>query len=229
MNSTRKLARTIGILYVLISVPGIFGLLYVPSVLIVRGDAASTARKILASQTLFRGGIVADLIGQAAFILVALLLYRLLKGVDKSLAALMVVLQLIQVPLTFAAEVNRLAVLNLLGGAGPAGAFSQAQRNAQIMMSLNSYSDGMLVTEIFMGLWLFPLGLLIWRSGFLPRFLGVLLFIAGFAYLADCLTWLLQPAYGHAVGKVAGQLRVLELVTPLWMLIVGAKDRPLAD
>ena len=97
------------------------------------------------------------------------------------------------------------------------------------MMSLDSFSDGMLVTEIFMGLWLFPLGVLIWRSGFLPRFLGVLLFIAGFAYLADTLTWLLLPVYGHAVGRIAGQLRPLELVTPLWMLVMGARDRPLAE
>jgi hypothetical protein len=97
-----------------------------------------------------------------------------------------------------------------------------------MMMSLATYDNGMLVTEIFMGLWLFPLGILIWRSGFLPRTLGVLLFIAGFAYLADTLTWLLLPAYGHAVGKIAGKLRPLELATPLWMLVMGAKDRLLA-
>lgn len=229
MNSTRKLARTIGILYVLISIPGIFGLLYVPSVLIVRGDAAATARKILASETLFRAGIVADLLAQAAFILVALALYRLLKGVDRNLAALMVILLVVQIPLAFAAEVHRLAVLNLLDGASPASAFGEAQRNAQMMMSLDSFSDGMLVTEIFMGLWLFPLGILIWRSGFLPRFLGLLLFVAALAYFAEAVTWLLLPAYGHAVGKIAGKLRPLELVTPLWMLIMGARDRPLVD
>ncbi|HET9794468.1 MAG TPA: DUF4386 domain-containing protein [Thermoanaerobaculia bacterium] len=229
MNSTRKLARTIGILYVLISIPGIFGLLYVPSVLIVRGDAAATARKILASETLFRAGIVADLLAQAAFILVALALYRLLKGVDRNLAALMVILLVVQIPLAFAAEVHRLAVLNLLDGASPASAFGEAQRNAQMMMSLDSFSDGMLVTEIFMGLWLFPLGVLIWRSGFLPRFLGLLLFVAALAYFAEAVTWLLLPAYGHAVGKIAGKLRPLELVTPLWMLIMGARDRPLVD
>src|SRR5512135_2947538 len=227
--TTRKLARTIGILYVLISIPGIFGLLYVPSVLIVRGNAAATARKILASETLFRAGIVADLLGQTAFILVALALYRLLKDVDRNLAALMVILLVVQIPLAFAAEVHRLAVLNVLSGTGPAAAFGESQRNAQMMMSLDSFSDGMLVTEIFMGLWLFPLGILIWRSGFLPRFLGLLLFVAAFAYLADTVTWLLLPAYGHAVGKIAGKLRPLELVTPLWMLIMGARDRPLVD
>jgi hypothetical protein len=127
MNSTRKLARTVGLLYVLISIPGIFGLLYVPSLLIVRGDAAETARRILASQTLFRGGIAADLLGQAAFILVALALYRLLKGVDRTMAALMVILLVVQIPLAYAAEVHRLAVLDILDGAGPAAALGEAR------------------------------------------------------------------------------------------------------
>jgi hypothetical protein len=222
MNSTKKAARTAGLLYVLASIPGIFGLLYVPSRLVVRGDAAETARRILASPTLFRAGIVADLLGQAAFIVVAFALYRLLKGVDRPMAALMVVLLVVQIPLAYAAEVHRLDVLDILDAAGPAA----AQRG---MMSLASWDNAMLVTEIFMGLWLFPIAILIWRSGFLPRFLGVLLFVAGLAYLADSLTWLLLPAYGHAVGGIAGKIRPLELAMPLWLLIMGAKDRPLAD
>jgi hypothetical protein len=193
----------------------------------VRGDAAETARRILAAPTLFRAGIAADLLGQAAFILVALALYRLLKGVDRTLAALMVILLVVQIPLAYAAEVHRLGVLDILDGAGPVAAVGEAQRNAQVAMSLASWDNGMLVTEIFMGLWLFPLAILIWGSGFLPRVLGVLLVIAGFAYLADSLTWLLLPAYGQAVGRIAGKLRPLELATPLWMLIMGAKDRPL--
>lgn len=215
MNSTKKLARRIGLLYILVSIPGIFALLYVPSLLIVRGDAAATAKNILASATLFRGAIVADLLSQAAFILIAMALYRLLKGVDKPLAALMVILLVVQIPLAYAAEVHHLAALKILDASGPAAAFAVAQRNAQMMLSLSSYGDSMLVTEIFMGLWLFPLAILIWRSEFLPRFLGVLLGIAGFAYLADAITYLLFPAYGPAVGKIAGQLRALELVTPL--------------
>jgi hypothetical protein len=227
--TTKTAARTAGLLYVLASIPGIFGLLYVPSRLVVRGDAAETARRILASPTLFRSGIVADLLGQAAFIVVALALYRLLKGVDRLLAALMVVLLVVQIPLAYAAEVHRLAVLDILDGAGPVAVLGAAARNAQVTMSLASWDNGMLVTEIFMGLWLFPLAILIWRSGFLPRFLGVLLVLAGFAYLADALTWLLLPAYGHAVGRIAGKLRPLELALPLWLLFMGAKDRPLAE
>jgi hypothetical protein len=156
-------------------------------------------------------------------------LYRLLKGVDKMQAALMVILLVVQVPIMFLAEVHHLAVLTILHGTGPAAAFGEAQRNAQMMVSLDSYGNAALVDEIFMGLWLFPLGWLIFRCGFLPRVLGVLLFVAGLAYVAESIAWLLVPAYGHAVSKVASPLRALELATPLWLLIVGAKDQPLAD
>src|SRR5438034_1533751 len=229
MGSTKKIARFAGLLYVLLSIPGFYGLVYVPSALIVHDNAAATAHNILASQTFFRSGIVANLIGQAGFILVALALYRLLKGVDKRLAALMVILLVVSIPITFLAEVNHLDILKLLDSTGPAAAFSEAQRNAQMMASLDSYRNGILVAEIFWGLWLFPLGLLIFRSGFLPRILGVLLFMAGLAYLAESFTWLLLPAYGHLVGRFASPVRALELATPLWLLIMGAKDQPLAD
>jgi hypothetical protein len=229
MNSTKKVARVAGLLYLLISIPGYFSLAYVPSVLTVRDDVAATAHNIAASETLFRAGIVGDLFCQTAFILVVLALYRLLKGVDKTLAWLMVILLVVQIPIAFLAEVNHLAVLRLLDNSGPAAALSEAQRNAQISLSLDSYHNGMLVDEIFMGLWLLPLGVLIWRSGFLPRFLGVLLFIAAFAYLAESFTFLLLPAEGHLVSKFAGLLTALELATPLWLLIMGAKDQPLPD
>ena len=224
--SPKKIARLAGLLYVLLSIPGIYALLYVPSVLIVRGDAAATAHNIVASETLYRSGIVADLISQALFILVALVLYRLLNRVDKMLAMLMVIFAGVQIPLSFLAEVHHLAVLTILDRTGPMASFSEAQRYAQMMVSLDSYDNSILVDEIFMGLWLFPLGLLIFKSGFLPRILGVLLFVAGFAYLAESITWLLLPAHGHLVGKFASPLRALELVTPLWLLVMGAKDPP---
>ena len=222
--STKKIARLAGLLYVLLSIPGIYALLYVPAALIVHGDAAATAHNILASKTLYRSGIVADLISQALFILVALVLYRLLHRVDKILATLMVIFAVVQIPLSFLAEVHHLAVLTILDGTGAMASFSEAQRNALMMVSLDSYDNGILVNEIFMGLWLFPLGLLIFRSGFLPRILGLLLFVAGFAYLAESITWLLLPAHGHLVSKFAAPLRALELVTPLWLLIMGTKD-----
>lgn len=229
MNSTKKLARFIGFLYLLFSVFGIYALLYVPSHFVVHGDAAATAHKILASETFYRSGIVADLLCQAAFILVVLALYRLLKGAGKTLALLMLIFAVVQVPISFLAEVQHLSVLTILDGGGPAAAFSEMQRIAQMSVALDAYDAGISVDEIFMGLWLFPLAVLIYRSGFLPRVLGVLLFVAGLAYLSEAITWLLVPDYGSLVSRVAGPLRALELVTPLWLLIMGAKDQPLTD
>jgi hypothetical protein len=227
MISTKQVARRAGVLYLLFSIFGIFALLYVPSVLIVHGDPAATARNIAASETLYRAGIVADLLAQAGFIWVTVVLYQLLRGVDSILALLMLVLSVVQMPIVFVSETSHLALLPLVHNAGPWTALSEAQRNAQISLSLSGYQNGLLVTELFMGLWLFPFGLLIAKSRFLPRFLGVLLFLAGLAYVSETVTWLLFPAYGPAVGKVASPLRALELVIPLWLLIVGAKDRPL--
>lgn len=227
MTTTRPLSRLVGLLYVLISLPGFYGLAYVPSRLIVRGDAAATAHRILAAPAFFRSGIVADLLGQALFVLVALALYRLLRGAGRLTALLMLILLVVQVPIASLAEVNHLNVLAILTGPG-ASAFGEAQRNAQAMAALGAYDNAISVDEIFMGLWLLPLALLVWRCGFLPRFLAVTLVLAAAGYLAECLTYMLAPAYGHAVSGSVGQLRTLELVTPLWLLIVGAKDRPLA-
>jgi hypothetical protein len=211
---------------VLFSIPGIFALLYVPSVLIVHGDPAATAHNIATSETLYRAGIVADLLGQAGFIWVTVVLYRLLRGVDSILALLMLVLSVVQMPIVFVSETSHLALLPLVHSTGPWAALSEVQRNAQISLSLSSYQNGLLVTELFMGLWLFPFGVLIFKSGFLPRFLGVLLCVAGLAYVGETFTWLLVPAYGSVVSEVASPLRALELVIPLWLLIMGAKDRP---
>jgi hypothetical protein len=229
MNSTKKAARLAGSLYLLISILGIYGLLYVPSHIVVHGDAAATARNILAAETFYRSGIVAHLVGEAAFMLVVLVLYRLLKGVGKTMAVLMLIWGAVQIPITFTAEIHHLSVLTILDGNGPAAAFSEAQRIAQMSVALDAYDNGIGVDEIFMGLWLFPFGWLVFRSGFLPRFLGLLLFIAGFAYFVEAVTWLLLPDFGHLVSEFAGPLRALELVTPLWLLIMGAKDRPLQD
>lgn len=229
MHSTKKVARLAGFLYVLLSILGIYGLLYVPSVIVVHGDPAATARHILASETLYRSGIVVHLISEAGFILVALALYRLLNGTGRMLATLMVILAAVQIPITFLAEVHHLSVLTILDPAGPASAFSEAQRIAQMSVALDAYDNGIQVDEIFMGVWLFPFGMLVFRSGFLPRILGVLLVVAGCAYLAEAVTWLLLPADGPLVSRFAGPLRALELITPLWLLIMGAKDQPLAD
>ena len=227
MTSTKRAARLAGWLYLGCSVPGFFGLMYVPSRLIVSGDAAATLRNIAAAETLFRSGIVANVVGQAGFVFVALALYRLLKGVNQFQAALMVVLIAVSVPIAILNELNHVAVLTLAGAAGPAAALGKAETDGLVALFLAQYHSGILMAEIFWGLWLFPMGLLVLRCGFLPRFLGVLLLLAGVGWVAQSCSALLSPDAGHAVARVTSVLTAGELPFMLWLLIVGAKDQPL--
>lgn len=223
MSFARNPGRFAGLLYVLTSIPGFFAMGYVPGQLIVDGNAGATASNIAAHETLFRLGIAAGLIGQAGFIFVAWALYELFKGVNQRQAALMVILIVVQVPIAFLNELNAIAALVLVRGADFLSIFDKPQREALAMLFLNLHDHGFNVAEIFWGLWLFPLGLLVYRSRFLPRFLGVWLAIAGFAWVALSLTSLLLPQYQHNVYTFSQPASVGEIVFMFWLLIKGAK------
>jgi hypothetical protein len=222
-------ARVAGLLYLLLVITAAFTLTYVPGALIVRGNAAATADNILASQSLFRLGIVSDLISATIFIFLVLALYRLFKGVNQQHASLMVILVLVQVPITFLNALNEIATLTLLRGADLLSVFEKPQREALAMLFFNLHNQGILVSEIFWGLWLIPLGLLVFRSGFLPRFLGVWLVINGFAYMTISLTGLLLPQYLKMVTNFAFPALLGEMAIMLWLLIMGAKLKPLVE
>src|SRR6266853_1661269 len=177
MSSAKNPGRFAGLLYLLTSIPGAFALIYVPSKLIVDGNAAATANNISASETLFRLGIAAQLISQAGFIFVALALYDLLKGVNRRHASLMVTLIVVSIPIAFLNELNSIAALVLVRGADFLSIFEKPLREALAMQFLNLHNRGLGLVAIFWGLWLFPLGLLVYRSGFVPRILGVLLMV----------------------------------------------------
>lgn len=227
MNSTKSTARVAGLLYLLASLPAPFVLLYIPGKLIVPGNATATAHNILASESLFRIGIAGELITAAFFLFVPLALYRLLRGVNKGQASLMVTLFAVSVPISFVNALNSIAALMLVRGADFLSVFDQPQREALAMLFLRLHSQGFVGAQIFWGLWLFPFGLLVYKSGFLPRILGVLLMINCFAYLADSFTSLLWPAYLHTVSQVTLAPKFGELAILLWLLIIGAKDQPL--
>src|SRR5258708_32015069 len=195
MTSTRNPGRFAGLLYVLMSIPGFFALIYVPSKLIVHGNATATANNIAASETLFRLGIACNLVSQAGFIFVALALYDLLKQVNQRHAVVMVTLILVAIPIALLNEVNAIAALVLVRGADFLSVVEKPQRDALAMLFLNLHGHGFGIAEIFWGLWLFPLGLLVYRSRFLPRFLGVWLAIGGLAYVVLSLTGILLPPY----------------------------------
>lgn len=228
MNSTQKTARIAGALYLLSSVTAGFPLIYVPSTLIVRGNATTTANNILASEMLFRLGIISELIGAIVFIFMVRALYRLLSGVNKTHASLMVTLVLVSVPITFVNVFNEIVALTLLHGPSFLSVFDKPQRYALAMLFLGLHGDGVTLANTFWGLWLFPFGVLVMKSRFLPRILGVLLIIDGFALVVVSFTGLLLPAYLDVVNRFAIIPKLGELWTMAWLLIKGVKA-PLAS
>jgi len=223
MSSTKNPGRFAGLLYLLTSIVGFFAMIYVPSKLIVHGNAAATASNIAANETLFRLGIACELIGQAGFILVALALYELLKGVNRRHASLMVILLVVQIPIAFLNELNYIAALILVRGADFLSLFEKPQRDALAMLFLNLHFYGYVVNEIFWGLWLFPLGLLVYRSRFLPRFLGVWLVLGCFAWVILSLTGVLSPQNYEKVFTYSQPAAFGEVAFMLWLVIKGAR------
>ena len=227
MNSTKTTARIAGLLYLVNGLTGFFGIVYVPSRLIVAGNTAATAQNILASESLFRLGIVSELICAVEFVFLLWILYRLLGGVNKTHASLMMILGVAFVPVMCVNLLNEIAALTLLRGADFLLAVSQPQRQAMAMLFLDLHRYGYVIAWIF-GPWLFFFGLLVFKSGFLPRALGVLLIASCFGYLVDSLTPLLLPSYANLVGRIASiPLTLGEPAIILWFLIRGAKDQPL--
>ena len=229
MSSTGNPGRFAGLLYLLGSIPGFFALLYVPGKLMVHGDPTATAHNITASETLYRLGIFADLAGQTIFIFVALALYHLLKGVNQRHALPMLILLLVSIPIAFLNELNSVAALSLARGADFLSVFDEPQRIALMRLFLNLRGAGFDVAGIFWGLWLYPLGLLVYRSGFIPRILGILLMVGCFAYLANSFTSLVLPQYEAAVSRWMSPIQLVEMLFMLWLLIMGAKPKPLPD
>ena len=227
MTASTATARTAGFLYLMLAVTGGFSMLYVPS-LIVPGDPAATASNIVAHESLFRMGVVSGLISQVLFVFLVLALYQLFKGVNNTYASLMVALVVAAVPVAFLNMLNQLAALHVLSGADYLRVFDTDQLNALVMLFLDLHSQGLLIVEIFWGLWLLPLGLLVINARFMPGFLGVLLIIAFFGYLIDFLTRLLFPGYTAIVSPIAGAAKFGEVAMILWLLIKGVKGQQAA-
>jgi hypothetical protein len=223
MHPLKKAARIAGAIYLSMVVTGPFSLIYVPNKLIVRGNAVATADNILAHETMFRLAILADLVGSVIFICLALALYRLLSSVNKTWAGLMVAFVLVSAAVGFLNTINNIAALTLFRGADFLTAFDKPQRDALGMLFIRLHSQGIFINEIFWGLWLFPFGLLVFRSGFLPRFIGVWLMINCFGWLALSITALFFPTYYGTAFQWSQPILFGELAIMLWLLIRGAK------
>jgi len=224
-NSTARLA---GFLYLLLIAAGFFYLKYVPSKLINWDDPAATVSNIASHETLFRLGILVGLIGYTLFLILPLVLYRLLSPVNKTHAVLMVVFAAISVPLSFANMLHNFDVLTLIGSDPYLKVFEPGKLQAMVMLHLESYSSGNMVASIFWGLWLFPFGYLVFKSGFLPKVIGILLMMGCFGYLINFAGHLLFP---HTYSKTGAGFYITlpgslgELAICLWLLIAGIKQK----
>jgi len=229
MTSRSRHARIAGLLYLLLVLAGPLRLMYIPAKLFVHGNAAATANNIAAHETLFRLGIVADLFCGTILIFIVLALYRLFEDVDRRLAVLVVILGgILPAALDFFIVLNDAAALILVRGADFLSAFDKPQRDALAMLFLRLHDQEILAAEIFWGLWLIPLAILVYRSRFLPRFLGVWLTLNGVAYVANSLTGLLLPQYANKVETLTFPALTGEVAFVLWLVIRGANERPVS-
>lgn len=223
MAAGNKVARIAGLLYLGVVLTGIFSLMYVPSELINYKSASETFRNITASEMLFRYGIVAGLLCYGLFLFLALALYKLLREVDEDMAKVMVVLAIISVPMYFINAQNQFTALALIKSAGYLHVFTEAQVQSQVLFYVDQYDDGMRMIHIFSGLWLFPFGYLVFKSGFLPKILGLLLMLGCFGYLMNFLGFFLiadYPKLGISM-YISLPASIGEIGICLWLLIAG--------
>jgi hypothetical protein len=223
MHPTVRAARVAGAIYLLEVLTGPFSLIYVPTVLIVSGNAVATAANILAHETMFRFAILADLSSGVISIFLMLALYRLFKDVDHSLAVLMVILGgIVVAPIFFLNALNWIAALTLVHGGSYLTAFTTTQQQSLAMLFLHLHGEGNMVNEVFWGLWLFPFGLLVIKSGFIPKFLGYWLLLDGFAYVVLVVVGILAPQTYDMAFLLAQPALFGELAIMLFLVIKGA-------
>ncbi len=228
--SLKKTARIAGLLYLVWVITGIYGIFYISSQIIVQGDAVATAKNMLTHEFLFRTGIINDIISNTIWVFLVFTLYRLLKQVNENQARLMVVLVIVQIPAVFFIEacnitslmINKGEILKTLE-------LSQRQDLAMLFVKINDYTT--IILEMFWGLWLLPFGLLVYKSGFIPRILGVFLIFNGVAYIIPCFVSVLFPDYQTLVSQFAMPFWILgEISITLWLLIKGIKTNiPIND
>ena len=224
-SSIPSTARRAGILYVVMSALMIFGYMYVPATFYI-GDAAATARKIMEGALMYRVTVLVSLVAQILFIFVVLTLYQLFRDVDRAKARLMVALVCVAVAAEIVNIANRLAPLIMLKDPDFLAMFPKPQLDtlATGYIALGN-NLGQFLTA-FWGLWLFPFGILVIKSGFFPKILGYLLFASGIGYVVTCFAFIVVPAQLHTIRQFLFPLYFGELGIVLWMAIMGAKVRP---
>lgn len=222
MSSARNPGRVVGLWYLTLVVFGPLNLIYIPTKLFVH-DPATTAANIVAHQTLFQMGLLADVVGSMLLIFVVLAFYRLFKDVDPYLAVLLVITGgIMPAVLMLVNFVNSAGALTVAQGPSFLAAFDKTQRDALVMLFVQLREHQLTASEMLWGAWLFPMGLLTYKSGFLPRFIGVWLIINGVAYVALCAARVVIPDSTDRLFLYTQPALLGELVIMLWLLIKGA-------
>src|SRR6267378_2343772 len=227
VTSPKRLARIAGVLYLLVGITGGFAEGFVEPRVYVAGDAAATAAAVVANAGLVRLGVVSDLLDQTFFVFLALTLYVLLKHVHQSVARAMVVLVALAAGITCLNTVFLFEALRVATGAVDLSALGAAGSNAMVLLLLDAQHYGILVAQIFFGLWLVPLGYLAYKSGMFPKALGVVLIAGGDCYLVDLLLAFLAPDLGlgqliHAY-VVIPTTAIAEISMVIYLLVVGVR------
>lgn len=217
-TTPRRLARIAGWLYLSMVPLGIFGIMYIPLNFIVAGDVPATIQNILADEMTFRLSIVSSLVVQLVNLILVLVLYQLLKPSTRVWASLMVIFFLVSIPISMLNDLNYVAVLMLAKGSEYLSTFTPEQQQSLAYFFLELHEKGVQISGIFWGLWLFPMGYAIFKSGYLPRILGILLMIGCFGYLFDSAVALIVPDLGLTVAQFTF---VGEILFPLWLVTKG--------
>lgn len=222
--SRQQTARLAGALYLAMGLPGAFALISMPRIFLVPGDATATASRIAAAQGLYRFGVFADLICAVFAVWMVMVLYDLFKNVDRGQARLMVGFALGMVAIGLVNTVLMAGPLVLMSGSGYLSAFDKHQLDALTLGFLGLRSQGIHVATMYWGLWLLPLGILVYKSGFLPRMLGVLVFIAGCSYVVDSMAYYFFPEYARIIANVSTLPQGAgEIGFSGWLLIKGTR------
>jgi len=226
MKSIKRTARIAGLWYLFMGIGTGFSMGYVDSKLYTAGDMGATVNNILASQWLFLLGFMSNFAGLISFLFLANSLYKLLVAVDRGQARLMFVFIIAGVSITFLNMINQFASVKLLSGAAHLSAFEPAQLQTVAMVFLDMHKSGKYIAGIFWGLWLFPLGMLFFKSGFIPKVLSVLLMIGCFGYLINSLTFFFYQKYEAIIFQITTTpAGIAEILCILWLLIKGVKDQ----
>ncbi len=229
MDSTRSLARRAGWLYFFQCLPAPFAYLYVPDTLLVAGDPAATAERVRASEGLLRAGVLAELLGATVIIFTLVAFYRLFRKVDEKLSVILAAMMLASVPISFVNAVFYIAPLVLIKNAAIASALGAGPTAALATLFLRLHDYGLIVNQIFWGLWLFPYGLLVMRSAFIPRWLAYPLFAAGAGYLVNTVGMLFLPPELRWIARDAMVLGAGEASILVWLLVWGARSTGASD